>query len=79
MKYKVLEAHFKGAITALGSSLWNEVVKQGGYVSCYIDTDEQLLTLVPGKDKPALKKRTIHVSNTSDMVLGVTLSNKLQD
>lgn len=76
MKYAVKEVNFKGAVTALGSSRWDETVKQGGYVSAELDTDEHFVTLLPAKDKPALKKRKIHVTNTSDIVTGVVLSNK---
>jgi hypothetical protein len=72
VKYNVTEVVFKQALAALGGSAWFATAKQGGYESCEFDSSEGLLTLVPGKERPGIKKRRIHVSNTVDMVFGVT-------
>lgn len=75
-KFSVVEMHLKQAHPKLGSSFWSVDLKQGGFESAEYDTADCMITLVPGNKKPGLKKRRIHVSNTIDLVYGVTTSSK---
>ncbi len=77
MKYAVTEVVFVRPKSYLGSSMWMSSLKQGGYAEAEFDTDEQMLTLIPGP-KADLKKRRIPVQHVDDMVWGPTKASNKQ-
>ena len=74
MKYAVTEVTFKQALACVGGSAWMATVKQGGFEAAEFDAATGMLALIPGKARPGLKKRRVHVSNTLDIVYGVTIA-----
>lgn len=78
-KWSVTEVTFKQALPNFGGSAWMATIKQGGFETAEYDSAECMLTFTPGKDRAGVKKRRVHVSNTLDMVYGVTTATPAKE